>query len=228
MANTQKKSQAEMAASRSKAKSTKTVDKKGSANRPKQNTSPNTEIPVRLITSLVFVSLFVLFLVLFINPDGAITGEIDKFIRGMIGGVGFFVSIPVLLYLFIIHAFSGKRPIIMRSVSLAIFVVLCGCLSHFVLNPQGLSSGFGFLIDLYVGGESGNTAGVLCGGLATLLRFCFGPYLPWIMLIIGILVSFLGGLQITIPSIIRAIQNRPKADWEDQVVEDSRSLLLWL
>ncbi len=218
MAEKKKQSHAEKAASQAKGKSTNNKSRK-SGNK-KQSQPAKTDIPVRVISSLIFVSLFVLLLVLFINNDGAIMGGIDAFIRGLIGGVGFFVSIPVLLYLFIIHAFSGKRPIIMRSVCLGIFVLLCGCLSNFILNPVISSTGIGVIAELYTGGAAGTTAGVLCGGLAMFLKFILGPIIPWILLIIGILISFLGGIQITIPSIIRAIQNRPKPEWEDQVVEE--------
>ena len=35
---------------------------------------------------------------------------------GIIGQIGFAISIPVLLYMFVIHAFSGTRPVKMRSI----------------------------------------------------------------------------------------------------------------
>lgn len=210
MAEIKKKTQAEKAASKVKAKTTKTSEKKNG------NDTQKTEVPIRLITSLIFLSLFILFLVLFIKPDGVFMVAIDKFVRGLIGGVGFFVSIPVLLYLFIIHAFSAKRPVIMRTVSLLSFVLICGCLSHLILNPQNLASGFSLFSDLYLGGVSNSTGGVICGGIAALLQALCGSAISYILLIVGALIAFLGGIQITIPSIIRAIQNRPKADWEDQ------------
>ena len=105
MAEKKKQSHAEKAASQAKGKSTNNKSRKSGDK--KQSQPAKTDIPVRVISSLIFVSLFVLLLVLFINNDGAIMGGIDAFIRGLIGGVGFFVSIPVLLYLFIIHAFRN-------------------------------------------------------------------------------------------------------------------------
>ena len=39
---------------------------------------------------------------------------------------------------------------------------------------------------------------------------------------LGAVFSLLGAMQITIPSIVRAIKNRPRADWEDEEEHDQR------
>ena len=41
----------------------------------------------------------------------------------------------------------------------------------------------------------------------------------YILLILAAIITLLGSFQITIPSIIRAFQNRPRADWEDETPE---------
>ena len=56
-------------------------------------------IPVRLITSVVILGLFLLFLVVFIKPEGVIIELVEDLIHGLIGRVGFLVSILGLLYL---------------------------------------------------------------------------------------------------------------------------------
>ena len=43
--------------------------------------------------------------------------------------------------------------------------------------------------------------------------------ISYIILILAALLTLLAAFQITLPSIIRAIQNRPRADWEDELVE---------
>ena len=115
MAEKKRKTQAEKAASASKSKKT-TAAKSGQTAKTtgtqKSATVQNErQIPVRLITSLVFLGLFILLLVIYKNPEGAITRLISNILLGMVGQVGFLVAIPALLYLFIIHAFSGKRPV---------------------------------------------------------------------------------------------------------------------
>ena len=154
MADKKKKSQAEKAASASKKKkrsAQKVTSQQGKSPETK-NVREKTQIPVRVISSIIFISLFVLFFVMFINPDGMITSLVDKFVQGMIGRVGFIVAIPALLYLFIIHAFSGKRPVKMRTVCLLVFVLTCSGLNHAFMNPDGLQVNQNLLGVLFEGG----------------------------------------------------------------------------
>ena len=226
MAKKIKKSQAEKAAAlkssnkgrKTKNKSTKKNDiavQKGESTKPNGNA-----IPTRVITAMVCIGLFVLFLVAFFLPDGAIINLLRDFVCGLIGKVGFIVSIPVLLYLFIIHAFSGKRPIIMRSICLICFIITCGCVADLDLDASNLPQGFALVAELYTGGIAGTTSGLICGGIALLITLMLGPVIPYIALVITALLTLLGGMQITIPSIVRAIQNRPRADWEDEPREE--------
>ena len=223
MAEKKHKTQAEKAASANKSK-------KQSNNKPsaQKNNSGKTDkpvkaertVPTRFITSVVFLGAFVLLLVIFLNPEGALTTLLEGMILGLVGRVGFIVLIPGMLYLFIIHAFSGKRPVLMRSICIGLFIVLCGGISHLLLNPQGLSTDISVIKELYIGGDNGSTAGVICGGITMLLRLLCGTALTYIIYIVGAVISLLGAMQITIPSIIRAIQNRPRAEWEDNDTEE--------
>ncbi len=176
-------------------------------------------IPVRLVSSVIALSLFVLFLVMFLNPDGALVNLVYKFILGIVGKFAFYVSIPALLYLFIIQAFSGKRPVQMRSWCVLAFVLICGCLAHLVIAKGEPRTGFAFVGDLYMGGINGTTSGLICGSTAVLLKWLCGTTISIILLSVAGLFTLLGSMQITVPSLIRAFQNRPRADWEDEVEE---------
>ena len=223
MAEKKHKTQAEKAASadknkkrsESKASSGKNVQKKTEKEEKKEQ-----QVPVRFITSVIFLGIFILLLVIFLNPEGALTMLLEGIILGLVGRVGFIVSIPGVLYLFIIHAFSGKRPVIMRSICIGLFIFLCGGISHLALDPQGLSTDISVIKELYIGGDNGSTAGVLCGGITMLMRLLCGTALTYILYIVGAVISLLGAMQITIPSIIRAVQNRPRAEWEENETED--------
>ena len=217
MAEKKKRTQAEKMASTKSTKkkgSSSTVSKKGTASK---NTQPSflQQLPIRFLSSGIFIVLFILFLIIFLKPEGTIPGLIEDLVLGLIGRVGFIVSIPALLYLFFIHAFSGKRPVIMRSVCIGAFVLACGAVAHMAQNYTTTSEGILVLAELYSGGISYATGGVLCGGLAMLIRWLCGNILTYIILILTCIFTLLGAMQITIPSIIRAIQNRPRADWED-------------
>ena len=218
-----KQSQAEKAAAAKKSKT-------AGAKMPKKNTSKEkakiavgeTQIPVRLITSTVCVVCFFLFLFAFLSPEGWLNGFIRNLVMALFGQVAFYVSIPALLYLFAIQAFSGKRPVILRSVCLLIFVAVCGCVSQIVMlmdEGYALPTGMALLPALASGGITGETAGLLCGGLALLLNGLCTEWLSLIILIVAAVLTLLASFQITIPSIIRAIQNRPRADWEDEEPE---------
>lgn len=192
----------------------KSVTKKSTASQKAESPAQKTQIPVRLITSLVSLGLLVLFSVMLINPEGALVKLLYQVVVGLIGYTSFVVSIPALLYLFVIQGFSGKRPVIARSVCLLVFVFLCGCISQLSLpaipedaNPVGF---------LYVKAVDLETAGLLCGGFGILIRALFGTVMSYIIFIVAALLTLLGSMKITIPSIIRAVENRPRADWEEE------------
>ena len=175
----------------------------------------HTQIPVRLVTSVSCLASFLVLLVMFLQPEGAIILVLRSFLLGLIGKVSFYVAIPALLYLFVIQAFSGKKPVIMRSVCLLSFIVLCGCISQlFTVTeyPEDIS----VVGALYSGGADGTSAGLICGGIALILKSLVGTWISRIALIVGALFTLLAAMNITIPSIIRAVQNRPRADWEEE------------
>ena len=223
MAEKKYKSQAEKAASSGKSKKGN-ASKSSSAQKDKKKETAKKErvIPVRFITAVTFLACFILTLVIFLNPEGALTTLLESVVLGLFGYVGFIVAIPALLYLFIIHAFSGKRPVVMRSICVALFIFICGGISHLALNPQGLSADISLIKELYIGGGNGSTGGVLCGGITMLIRLLCGTALTYIIYIVGAVITLLGAMHITIPSIIRAVQNRPRAQWEEEDAEEQQ------
>ncbi|MGN0998250.1 MAG: DNA translocase FtsK [Faecousia sp.] len=207
--------------SSNRSSASKTSKKSASAkkNGKAQDTASQAQIPLRLVTSLVCVGLFILFLAIFLGSEGVVLKLIESFILGLVGQISFYVSIPALVYLFVIQAFSGKRPIKLRSICLIVFVLLCGCISQLSMNSANLPEGFAVLSELYTGGAAGRTAGLICGGIALLLQLLCGKAISYVILITAALITLLASMQITIPSIIRAVQNRPRPDWEDDYEE---------
>ena len=220
MAEQKRKSQAEKVVTAAKSKkSTKTSapkkSRKGSA-APKAESKKERVLPVRFFTSVIFLSLFALFLSILMKSEGALSVAIEKFTLGLVGNVGFLVAIPAFLYLFFIHAFSGKRPVIMRSICVGLFVLVCGAISHLSLVKEPIGTGFAFVKCLYLDGTSKISGGLFCGLLAEGLRVLFDTGLSFVILILAAIITLLGGMQITIPSIFRAVRNRPRAEWENK------------
>ena len=219
-----KQSQAEKAAAGKKSvKNDNKAPKKYAIKKSETKQQTETlQIPIRLISSVACLIGFLLLLFAAFNDEAVFFGFINSMITSIFGEVAFYIAIPALLYLFTIHAFSGKRPIVMRTVCLLTFVILCGCISQIIMMLGGWTSateGTAILSELVVGGANGDTAGLICGGLAMLLNLLFGRVFTLILLLVAALLTLLASMQITIPSIIRAVQNRPRADWEDEEPE---------
>ncbi len=213
MAEKKKTTQAgRVASSKKNTKSSGSAGKKQDKNQKAPEVK--NDIPVRLISSIVILAAFIIFLVTLINSDGAIINLFYKLVLGLFGNWAFYVSIPALLYMFFIHAFSGKRPIIMRSVCLGIFVMICGIFQELLILNHVSVNDFAPVGQLFSGGIDGTHAGLLCGGLAMIFRWVLGKIIPYILAIIGGVLALLGSMHITIPGIVRAVHNRPRADWE--------------
>ena len=173
-------------------------------------------IPLRVIAAIVYALLFALFLVIAMGQEGVVLSGVKNLTQGLFGVVAFYIAIPAMLYLFIIQAFSGKAPALLRSCCTLGFIFLCGCISHLSLNPVNLGSGFEYVKSLYVTGTLGRSGGLLCGLLTQLLVSAFGRIFSYIVLIIGAVLCLMSACKFTIPSLIRAIQNRPRLEDEEE------------
>ena len=173
-------------------------------------------IPANTLIAIVSLLLFILFLIISINPDGALLRFVLSFVLGLLGQAGFYFSIPAFLYLFLIHTFGRKTRVTLRSVCTILFTIVCGSIFHLVVHNYGLAEGFAAFKELYWGGMQGLTGGIICGGLAELVRWACGNVLSYVILVMGAMFTLLGAMEITIPSLIRAIANRPRDEIEEE------------
>ncbi len=221
MAVDKKKTHAQKATSSKNAKkaaaSKKKTDKKQPVNK---EVVERTRIPGRVVAAMISIALFLVFLVMSLNPKGALVVLFMNVVYGLIGRISFYIAIPALLYMFVIQAFSGKRPVRMRTICLIAFVLLSGCASQLFLPEIKQTDFFAYVGALYDGGTAGTAAGVICGGVGLIFELLLNKVISGIVLIIAAILCLLGSMQITIPSIIRAIQNRPRPDWEEKELEE--------
>ncbi len=228
MAQKKPSTRADEAAAKSKTKSAagkpsgKTTPPKKRA--PEKVKKSNQDFAGGLAPNVLFaflsIVLFVLFLVIAVNPDGALLKAMKSVILGLLGQVGFYFFIPAFLYLFFIQTFGRKHAPTMRSICVIAFVLLSGSIYHLAVQRQGMAEGLAVIQDLYTGGVDGRTGGVLCGGLAMLLRWSCGNVISYLILGIAAVLTLLGSMQITLPSIVRAIANRPREQWDEETEED--------
>ena len=218
VADTKKKTSG--AKSPAKPASKKNPSKKNAAKTAsKVRTEYDNPIPRNVITAIISFFLLVLFLVVAIKPDGALLLVVRSVVLGLVGQAAFYFAIPALGYLFLINLFGRKTALRMRSACTVLFVLFCGILYHLMVSSLTVTDGFSIVGALYKGGSAGITGGVLCGGIAVLMRWGCGAPLTYLIVILGIILTLLGAMQITIPSIIRAIANRPREDWEEEEEE---------
>ena len=202
-------------ASKSKAKTTAKKAPAPKKNPPKVTTEYEVPISSGAMTAIVSLLLFILFVTISVNNEGALLMVLKSIVFGFLGQGGFYFSIPALLYLFVINAFGRKNTVKIRGVCTVLFVLFCGILYHLLVSGKALYEGVDAVVQLYTGGVAGTAGGVLCGGLAAVLRWSCGTGLSYLIAVMGVIFMLLGAMQITPASIIRAIANRPRPDWEE-------------
>ena len=216
MAERKKKSQAEKAVAETKNKRSKLPAKKNNNEQLQMNMDPSALVPVRLIAGVACILAFILLVIVFFRPEGALILFVRDVICGLIGKVGLFFLTFGLLYAGSVMLTSGGRPVVGRCVCVGVFVMCCGCIHHLILKTPEYDSFLNMVGVFYQGGIDGMTGGLLCGMIGQLLDWVIGPVVAVILLSICAIFFALGAFRITIPRIISAIQSRPRGDWETE------------
>ena len=206
----------------SKSNSKKKPPKKAanSKKQPKVATEYENPVSSSLVTALISFCLFVLFVLICVKPEGALLMVVRSVVLGLVGRAGFYFLIPALLYLAVINLFGRKIAVRMRSVCAVLFALLCGVIYHLVVAGQVQTEPVRLMSYLFSGGGAGTSGGVICGGVACLLRWACGSVLSYIISMLCAVLTLLGAMQITIPSLIRAIANRPRDEYEEDEDDD--------
>ena len=100
-------------------------------NKAKQSQPDESVITHNGAVSVTCLLLFILFVVIVIQPEGTVLLVIKRIIYGLIGQLGFYISIPALLYLAWIHTFGRKELLGFRTFSTICFVIFMGCFQQF-------------------------------------------------------------------------------------------------
>ncbi len=202
--------------------SSKTSSKKAAAKNPpavKKNPKVSTEyenpISSGITGGILCLFLFVLFVLILFKSEGALLLVTKSIVLGFLGEAGLLFFTPVFLYIAVINLFGRKNAVKMRSICAVIFAFLCGVIYHLIVSSLSVSDGIEVIPMLFTGGAAGQTGGIFCGGFAIVLEWACGTALTYLITILGAVLAMLGAMQITIPSIFRAIANRPRPDWDE-------------
>ena len=194
--------------------------KKAEKKPPKVTTEYEAAVTNHFAAAVVCLFLCALFAIMSFNSEGALLRVLKSAVLGLMGQAAFCFSIPALFYLFLIHVFNRKKRLRLRTFCVIFFVFLCGCIFHMIVYAPVVTEGIQVVAELYRTGAAGRSGGVICGGVTLLLHWACGTPLTYLILILAAVLCLLGAMQITIPSLIRAIANRPRDDWEEEEEEE--------
>ena len=227
MADKNTTSRAQKAVSEAKKKSgTAAADSKSIPNSkkkaPVEIPDEDKKIPGRVVFAVATLILFVVFLVMGVRPEGAVLKFLMQILLGLIGKAAFYFMIPALLYMFIITVSSNGQPIRMRCICLGVFVLLSSCIFHLAVNNQTFVGGMQIVSDLWKGGINGTSGGLICGLVAMALRWACGSVIAYFVFILAAVLTLLAAMKITVASIVRAIRNRPRDDWDEDMLPEEK------
>lgn len=133
-----------------------------------------------------------------------------QLICGLVGQSGFYASPVALLLCGALLLWQKKRPVVWRIICAAMVVMLLSALTHlFLTENQNLT--FRTMGALWSNGISGSGGGLLGGFVATLLYWSFGAgAYPLVMILL--IVCLMTAMNYSLPSIFRAIRNRPREE----------------
>ena len=186
-----------------------------------KNTSYDPDkIPAKLFMGFVCLALFIVHLVVTFQPAGGIPLIYRSLVLGLFGKVGYWFWLFCLPYLFwVLVIMRGGKPA-MRSFSAIGFVLMCGMSLQLLVPETKYSNFFVGIAELWKGGISGTTAGVICGLLGMLCRSIFGNILSFLVLILLSAFFLLRTMEITIMNLYKAIQDRPREEPKEVVPRD--------
>ena len=179
------------------------------------NTIGTDRIPGRIFMGLLCLAMFLIHLVVIFQPSGTVPLAYKNLMLGLFGQVGFWFWLFLLPFLFWVFILMKRGNRFMRGFNALMFVLTCGMALQLTLPETTYSSFFTGIAELYKGGITGSTAGVICGGLGIVFIRLFGKIIAFLFLMILAAIFLLRTMEITFLGLYHAIQNRPRDEEEE-------------
>ena len=116
---------------------------------------------------------------------------------------------------FLILILHDGRPVALRVTCAFLTAMLIGSLVQLVGGKFDADWDWSVISALWDGGIDGTAGGVLAGGLASLLEALISRIGAAAVVIVGMLLSLITSLNMTVASIVTAIRNRPRAEYAE-------------
>lgn len=217
-----------MAAKKSTGRSTaqKTATKRSSGGKTSQKKVPVKEPLHREIGAFICLFLGVLTIFGCFGVDAVLIRFITNLLKGLVGP-GFYILPFVFTICFIILLLHGGRPVKMRIICSFLLALSIGAIVHLVSASAIVPWSWKMGVTLYQAGVAGTGGGLIAGFFAMLFELCFSKVGAVILFILAFIVELLAALNMTVLSIIRAIQNRPRPEYEEpEEVEDTATRIV--
>ena len=141
-------------------------------------------------------------------------------IKGLIG-YGFYLMIPALLLCMLILFRHNGKPVAFRVGCVLLTPAAFGGMLHVMISKAEIDWGFSMLKTLFTTGRSMESGGLISGFIAMLLKLIFSGIGAGILLTVAFLLLLLASFRITVISVTKAIQNRPRPEGRDPDMEQS-------
>ena len=135
-------------------------------------------------------------------------------------GYGFWLAPPMLVVASYILAFHRGRPVRLRLWCALLTPLVMGAILHLFLYKGEFAFSMEAIGGLWKQGETVQCGGVVSGLIAETLTLVFSPIGAGLILILAQLLMFLGAFHLSVPEIVDAIRNRPRAEYEDVEEEE--------
>ena len=208
----EKKSSSTGSKSSSKAKTNRSSASKAAA----QNRRTR---PIRReIWAFVCLALAVLTLLGLFGVDAVFIGWIDGLCRGLVGA-GVYVMPVMLVVNFVVLLFHDGRPVRLRVAASMMVTVCVGILVHLFMDAVSIPWEFPMVAELWKTGVAGQSGGLIAGLLAMFLELIISWIGALLLTLVLFALALLTSLNMTVSSLIKAIRNRPRPEYDPPVRE---------
>ena len=189
--------------------------RKSTASRGRKKTAKKQAAPIRReIGAGVCAVLALLTILCCFRMNAAFLNLLTSLFRGLIGA-GFYILPFSFIMSFLILILHDGRPVALRVTCTFLTAALIGSLVQLVGGKFASEWDWSVISALWDGGIDGTAGGVLAGGLASLLEALISRVGAVAVVIIGMLLSLITSLNMTVSSIVTAIKNRPRAEYAE-------------
>ena len=173
----------------------------------------------RLVGGVVCALLALCVLVSYFNADALLLAFTARVLRGALG-YGYYLTAPALAAIAVIQLGHKGRPVILRTVCVAVLPLLVGMLCHLLLCGTAYDFSSGVLSRLWTDGQALRCGGVLSGLLAAGGTALLSKVVTVVLTVVLLLAALLGALHMTPQEAAERMRTYRESRWADEDEDD--------